>query len=104
MSPYTRAGRQIAELAIRPRVADFIDAALSHGHLAFSMEEVEVAPGGPPRRRHGRRRSAIAARTCSRSCAGERDYEANPPGDRRLGAGEVLILSGSAEVLGGLRA
>ena len=46
VSPYTRAGRQIAELATRPRVADFIDAALSHGELAFSMEEVEIAPGG----------------------------------------------------------
>ena len=47
VSPYTMAGRRIAELAIRPRVADFIDAALSHGELAFSMEELEVAAGGP---------------------------------------------------------
>ena len=47
VSPYTRAGRQIAELAIRPRVADFIDSALSHGELAFSLEEIEVAAGGP---------------------------------------------------------
>ena len=47
VSPYTRAGRQIAELAVRPRVADFIDSALSHGELAFSIEEVEVAAGGP---------------------------------------------------------
>lgn len=47
VSPYSRAGRQIAELAVRPRVADFIDFALSHGELAFSIEEVEIAPGGP---------------------------------------------------------
>ena len=103
VSPYTRAGRQIAELAIRPRVADFLDAALSHGQLAFSMEEVEVAPGGPldgvtveVLRDRGAHVLAIVR--------GERDYEANPPSDRRLAAGEVLILSGSAEVLGGLRA
>src|SRR4029079_17764241 len=47
VSPYTRAGRQIAELATRPRVADFIDFALSHGQLQFSIEELEVAAGGP---------------------------------------------------------
>ncbi|HUR16171.1 MAG TPA: potassium channel family protein, partial [Candidatus Limnocylindrales bacterium] len=46
VSPYARAGRQIAELATRPRVADFIDFALSHGNLSFSMEEIEVADGG----------------------------------------------------------
>src|SRR5262245_39891 len=40
VSPYTRAGRQIAELAARPRVADFIDFAMSHGELAFSLEEI----------------------------------------------------------------
>src|SRR4051794_22456426 len=36
VSPYNRAGRQIAELATRPRVADFIDFALSHGQVSFS--------------------------------------------------------------------
>ncbi len=47
VSPYTMAGRRAAELAIRPRVADFIDAALSHGNLSFSLEEVEVVAGSP---------------------------------------------------------
>ena len=47
VSPYTMAGRRIAELAIRPRVADFIDAALSHGNLSFSLEEVEVTAESP---------------------------------------------------------
>ena len=41
------AGHRLAELATRPRVVDFIDAALSHGELAFSMEEVEVIAGDP---------------------------------------------------------
>jgi voltage-gated potassium channel len=103
VSPYTRAGRQIAELAIRPRVADFLDAALSHGQLAFSMEEVEVAAGSEL---DGADVEALRARGAHvlAIVRGERDYEANPPGDRRLAAGEVLILSGSAEVLGSLRA
>lgn len=103
VSPYTRAGRQIAELAIRPRVADFLDAALSHGHLAFSMEEVEVAAGSTL---DGSTVEALRDRGAHVLAVvrGERDYEANPPGDRRLAPGEVLIVSGSAEMLATLRA
>ena len=77
VSPYTRAGRQIAELAVRPRVADFIDFALSHGELAFSIEEVEVAPadrstGGPSA---GCASDGIFALAVVR---GDRDYDAEP--------------------------
>ncbi len=103
VSPYSRAGRQIAELATRPRVADFIDAALSHGQLAFSMEEIEVAPNGPldGRTVGALRDEGIFALALVR---GERDYEANPPADRKLEPGESLIASGSAETLRALRA
>jgi len=103
VSPYTRAGRQIAELAIRPRVADFLDAALSHGQLAFSMEELEVGAGSAL---DGTEVEALRGRGAHvlAIVRGERDYEANPPADRRLAAGEVLILSGSAEVLASFRA
>lgn len=102
VSPYTRAGRQIAELAIRPRVADFIDFALSHGELAFSMEEVEVAAGGPLAGRTvaDLRSDGIFALAVVR---GDRDYEPNPADDRVLAAGENLIVSGSAETLRDLR-
>jgi voltage-gated potassium channel len=103
VSPYTRAGRQIAELAIRPRVADFIDLALSHGQLGFSIEEVEVAPGGPLEGRTigSLRDEGIFALAIVR---GENDYVANPPTDRALQAGDSLIASGTSEVLQGLRA
>jgi voltage-gated potassium channel len=102
VSPYTMAGRRIAELALRPRVADFIDAALSHGELAFSMEELEVRDGGP-----------LAGRTVGdlrdegifalAIVHGEGRYEANPPADRRLIPGESLVVSGSSERLLPLR-
>ncbi len=102
VSPYTRAGRHIAELALRPQVADFIDAALSHGELAFSMEEVAVTEGGP-----------LAGRSVAELqhdgihvlaiVRGDREYEANPPADRRLAVGEGLIVSGAAEPLRRLR-
>jgi voltage-gated potassium channel len=102
VSPYSRAGRQIAELATRPRVADFIDFALSHGQLSFSIEELEVAEG-----------DSIAGQTVGTLVArgihplaiagGPREYETNPAADRLLEAGDHLIISGTAEALGQLR-
>ena len=102
VSPYTMAGRRIAELALRPRVADFIDAALSHGELAFSMEELEVRPGGPIEGRTvaDLRRDGIFALAV---VTGPGAYEANPSDDRRLVAGESLVVSGSSSVLRPLR-
>ena len=102
VSPYTMAGRRIAELALRPRVADFIDAALSHGELAFSMEELEVRPGGPIEGRTvaDLRRDGIFALAV---VTGPGKYEANPPDGRGLVAGESLVVSGSSSVLKPLR-
>jgi voltage-gated potassium channel len=102
VSPYTMAGRRLAELAIRPRVADFIDAALSHGDLRFSMEELEIAAGGPL---DGKtvaelRDDGIFTLAIVR---GDTDYEPNPPPDRVLVAGESLVVSGSTERLKALR-
>jgi voltage-gated potassium channel len=102
VSPYTMAGRRIAELAIRPRVADFIDAALSHGELRVSMEELEVAADGPlDGRTVGELRDeGIFTLAIVRSPG---DYEANPPPDRALESGESLVVSGSTERLAALR-
>jgi voltage-gated potassium channel len=102
VSPYTRAGRQIAELAIRPGVADFIDFALSHGEPAFAIEAVVVRPGGPldGQTIGALRDRGIFALTVVR---GDRDYEPNPAADRILRAGENIIVSGSADTLRELR-
>ena len=103
VSPYTRAGRQIAELATRPRVADFIDFALSHGQLSFSIEELEVAAGGPL---DGQKVSDLTARgihVMAIVTHGPRQFETNPPMDRAFVPGEQLIVSGTAEVLRELR-
>ena len=103
VSPYTMAGHRLAELATRPRVVDFIDAALSHGELAFSMEEVEVVAGD----------AATDGATVGSLrdtgvfvlavVTGERSYEANPPADRVLHVGETLVVSGSVPRLRELR-
>ena len=81
VSPYTMAGRRIAELALRPRVADFIDAALSHGELAFSMEEVVVARAA---RWSGATVGALRADGVVTLAILQRDgaYEPNPAGTR----------------------
>ena len=102
VSPYTMAGHRLAELAIRPRVVDFIDAALSHGELAFSMEEVEVVAGGPLNGATvgSLRDSGVFVLAI---VTGEKSYEPNPPADRLLRTGEILVVSGSVPRLRELR-
>ena len=102
VSPYTMAGRRIAELAVRPRVTDFIDAALSHGDLRFSMEELEIAAGGPLDGRTVGQLRDEGVYTLA-VVHGDADYDANPPADRVLMAGESLVVSGSTERLTALR-
>jgi voltage-gated potassium channel len=96
VSPYTMAGRRLAELATRPRVVDFLDAALSHGELSFSLEELHVTAGGSL---DGVTVAALRARglfvLAILTDAGQ--YEANPADDRRLLVGETIVGSGSAE-------
>jgi voltage-gated potassium channel len=102
VSPYSRAGRQIAEVALRPRVADFLDFALSHGQLSFSIEEFQANDG-----------DEIAGNTVGdliqrgvhvlAIAHGPKEYETNPGQDRRLVDGDHLIISGAAEELGKLR-
>jgi voltage-gated potassium channel len=103
VSPYTMAGRRAAELATRPRVADYIDAALSHGNLSFSLEEVEVDDDSPllgitvgDLRADGAVTLAILQPDGA--------YEANPPEGRAIRVGENLIVSGTTEALAALRA
>jgi voltage-gated potassium channel len=103
VSPYVNAGRRIAELAVRPHVADYIDAALSHGNLSFSLEEVVVGEGGPL---VGVTVGALRAEGVVTLAILQRDgaYEPNPAEERALAAGERLIASGSTEALTALRA
>ena len=98
VSPYTMAGRRIAELALRPTVADFIDLALATGEGSFSLEEVEVAAGGPLDGMTVGQLRADGIFTLAILPVGG-PYEANPADDRRLSAGENLVLSGTGERL-----
>ena len=103
VSPYTMAGRRIAELAVRPHVTDFIDAALSHGNLSFSLEEVIVESSGSLA---GVTVGALRADGVVTLAILRPDgaYEPNPAESRLLAVGERLIASGSTDVLQALRA
>jgi voltage-gated potassium channel len=103
VSPYSRAGRQIAEVALRPRVADFLDFAMSHGELSFSIEEYEVTDGDPLA---GKTVAVVSDRGIHTLAIahGPQDYETNPQEDRQLVPGDHLILSGTGQALNDLRA
>jgi voltage-gated potassium channel len=98
VSPYTMAGHRIAELAVRPAVSDYIDAALSRAHISFSIEEYRVLAGGPL---DGTSVGDLLARGIFTLAIvrGPGEYDANPPAERTLQAGEELILSGSRDTL-----
>ncbi len=102
VSPYTMAGHRIAELATRPRVVDFIDAALSRGELAFAIEELEIGPGDPLEGRTIGQLRDEGIHTMA-VVRGHGRHEATPPADRRIEAGDGLIVSGASDRLRELR-
>jgi voltage-gated potassium channel len=98
VSPYTMAGRRIVNLALKPGVIEFIDAALTRGDMAFSMEEVAAVPGGPlTGRTIGELRARGVLTLAVLHAPGE--YEPNPPDNRTVEDGEHLIVSGATDVL-----
>ena len=101
VSPYTMAGRRMVNLALRPGVIEFIDAALTPGGMAFTMEEVEAqADGLLAGRTIGQLRQHGILTLAVLHAPG--DYEPNPPDERLVAAGEHLIVSGASAVLDSL--
>lgn len=98
VSPYTMAGRRIAELATRPAVVDFIDAALSPAQMLFSIEERRIEAGSAF---DGRTVGELADRGIFTLALvrGPQDLDPHPPRERRLAAGDELIVSASVETL-----
>ena len=96
ISPYQMAGSRIVQLALRPGVVDFIDAALSRGDLSFGMEEIAV-----DERLRGQSVGDLRARGLFTLAIrhGDSRYEPNPPDVRALAQGESLIVSGSTAAM-----
>ncbi len=99
ISPYTMAGTTIANMALRPRVLEFIDAALSRGDLAFTLEEVTVDASLAGQTVADLRARKVFTLAISRT---EGTYEANPSDSRVLSLDEHLIVSGSSEAVAAL--
>lgn len=99
ISPYMMAGSTIANMALRPRVLEYIDAALSRGDLAFTIEEVAVDAA-----MDGWTIADLRARKVFPLAISQDDgsYEANPPDSRVLRLHEHLIVSGSSEAVAAL--
>lgn len=96
ISPYTMAGTTIANMALRPRVLEFIDAALSRGDLAFTLEEVTVDESLVGVSIAELRQRKVFTLAITRS---DGSYEPNPPDSRVLRRDEHLIVSGSSEAV-----
>jgi voltage-gated potassium channel len=98
VSPYTMAGRRIAELATRPAVVDFIDAALSPAQVTFSIEERRIEPGSAF---DGRTVGELADRGIFTLAIvrGPRDLDPHPGREHRLAAGDELIVAASTDTL-----
>lgn len=97
VSPYQMAGRRLAALALRPRVVDFLDAAIGGG-VAFALEEVEVVADGPLAGTSVGDLDERQVRVLAIMRDG-REQEPNPGSDRMLEAGDVLIVVGPSERL-----
>jgi voltage-gated potassium channel len=95
----------MAELAVRPGVVDYLDAALDHNEPAFGLESVSViASGGLDGRMVGEvRADGIVVLAIAHTDGTHARFESNPPDDRRLAAGESVIASGDAAALARLR-
>lgn len=98
VSPYVMGGRRMAQLAVRPAVVDFIDAAMSNTELDFSIEEVPV----------GRDSRLIGMTVGELRVKGiftlailkeSKRYDHRPPDERPIEEGDHLIVSGASEAL-----
>lgn len=96
ISPYTMAGRNIANMALRPRVVEFLDAAMSTRDLAFTLEELTVGQELAGKTIADLRKAGVFTLAVVRE---DKSYEPNPSDERVLKLDEHLIVSGSSEAV-----
>ncbi|HZD49566.1 MAG TPA: NAD-binding protein [Silvibacterium sp.] len=95
-TPYSMAGRQLAEALLRPHVVEFLDFTRSNVGPKVTMEQVCVSPNGQfTRKTLGQllepRKSEVIV-LAVRKPAGETIF--NPPPDSEISAGDFLIVMG----------
>ncbi len=96
LTPYTMAGRQLADALLRPHVVEFLDFTRSNIGSKITMEQVCVASKGAPTRQSlGKlselRKSGVIV-LAIRTKGGETIF--NPPAEVEISAGDFLIVMG----------
>src|SRR5215469_1768861 len=96
LTPFSMAGRQLADVLLRPQVFEFMDFARSNIGTGVVMEQVRVAPGAEVTAKtlgelQELRRSGVIV-LAIRKQGGETTF--NPPPEFAISAGDVLIVMG----------
>jgi voltage-gated potassium channel len=100
VSPFVSSGRHMALVAMRPLVADVLEVE-SPGASSLRLEEVTVEPGSAL---DGTTIGEMRARTPVLALrSGDGSVEPHPADDRRLSAGDLVLLLGEQEVLANAR-
>jgi voltage-gated potassium channel len=101
LTPYTMAGRQLADALLRPHVVEFLDFTRSNIGSKITMEQVCVASKGAPTSQSlGKlselRKSGVIV-LAIRTKSGETIF--NPPAEVEISAGDFLIVMGERSSL-----
>ena len=100
ISPYRMAGHRMAELALRPAVADVLDT-LRHGESDVGLEEL-IVPSACPAIGKGLEEAGLLSPSGARLLALRRkdgSLHVNPDGSLQLQEGDLLVALGSEEQL-----
>jgi voltage-gated potassium channel len=101
VQPYSTAGKEMANLALRPQVAAFLDIVTSGGGPELLFEEIRVTkecgPAGQSIRDSRVRDETGAMIVALRK--GDGTFDATPTADAVLDAGDVVIAAGTPEEL-----
>jgi voltage-gated potassium channel len=101
VSPYDIGGLQIAQMALRPAVVDFVELATSSESLELAMEQITIAPGSGLTNRtildaNLRQRFGVIVVGIQRS---DLKMTFNPEPDTIIGGGDKLVVLGRPESL-----
>jgi voltage-gated potassium channel len=100
VNPYAIGGSRMAAIAFRPHVAEFLDEVIHAEEHDVDIHEMEVEAGS---RAEGARLADVAGGDSAAAVIAVKDtdghYVFNPPADRALATGDILIAVGSAEQL-----
>lgn len=92
VSPYVSSGRQMALLATRPRVLDYIELTGPDHRAPLRLEELLIESGSPLAGKPIGRACGRATPLAIRRASGE--VAAPPAGDEVLGEGDLVVLLG----------